>query len=98
MVITKSILPTFLMLLFISTSATAVPTHITVRVKTKDAKFIGTGIGGALVTIKDAETGEFLAKGVTEGTSGNTSLIMKTPKARGRPDLGSKRGQIRSHP
>ena len=85
MVAARSILIANLMALFISTSAMAVPTHITVRVKTKDAKFMGTGIGGALVTIKDAETGELLAKGVTEGTSGNTNLIMKTPKARGVP-------------
>ncbi len=81
----RSILLAMVILLFISTSAIAIPTHITVRVKTKDAKFIGTGIGGALVTIKDALTGELLAKGVTAGTSGNTNLIMKTPKARGVP-------------
>lgn len=81
----KVILLANLLALFILTSANAVPTHITVRVKTKDAKFMGTGIGGALVTIKDAQTGELLAKGVTEGTSGNTQLIMKTPKARGVP-------------
>jgi hypothetical protein len=81
----RSVFLAMFMLLFLSTPATAVPTHITVRVKTKDAKFMGTGIGGALVTIKDAQTGELLAEGVTEGTSGNTQLIMKTPKARGVP-------------
>ncbi len=85
MAMARSILLTNVMLLLISTSAMAVPTRITVRVKTKDAKFMGTGIGGALVTIKDAQTGELLAKGVTEGTSGNTDLIMKTPKVRGVP-------------
>ena len=85
MMTARSILIANLMALFISTSAMAVPTHITVRVKAKDAKFMGTEIGGALVTIKDAQTGELLAEGVTEGTSGNTNLIMKTPKARGVP-------------
>jgi hypothetical protein len=41
--------------------------------------------GRALVTAKDAQTGELLAKGVTRGGTGNTSLIMMTPLTRGRP-------------
>ena len=86
----KVILLANLAALFVFTSASAVPTHIAVRVKTKDAKFMGTGIGGALVTIKDAQTDELLAKGITEGTSGNTTLIMKTPHARGVPISDSK--------
>ena len=56
-----------LFLVMMTTSAWAVPTEITVHVKTKDAKFLGTSMGGALVTIKDAQTGELLAKGVTSG-------------------------------
>jgi hypothetical protein len=56
-----------LFLVMMTTSAAAVPTEITVHVKTKDAKFLGTSMGGALVTIKDAQTGEMLAKGVTSG-------------------------------
>ena len=74
-----------LFLLMMTTSASAVPTEITVHVKTKDAKFLGTSMGGALVTIKDAQTGELLAKGVTRGGTGNTALIMMTPLTRGRP-------------
>jgi hypothetical protein len=67
------------------TAALAVPTHITVRVKTKDAKFLGTSMGGALITVKDVHTGEILAKGRTAGGTGDTARIMKTPVARGVP-------------
>jgi len=71
--------------LLISASAMAISTEITVHVKTKDAKFLGTSMGGALITVKDAQTGELLAKGVTVGSTGNTSLIMKTAPSRGTP-------------
>jgi hypothetical protein len=62
----------------LASSASAVPTTIVVRVKSKDAKFIGTSMGGALVVIKDAETGELLAKGITAGGTGDTGQIMGT--------------------
>lgn len=70
--------------LLIIGSAKATPTKVLVRVKAKDAKFIGTGIGGALVLIKDHLTGELLAKGITKGSSGNTDVILKTPVTRGK--------------
>ncbi len=57
-------------------------TRIVVRAKAKDAKFIGTSIGGALILIKNADTGELLAKGLTEGATGNTQRIMSTPVQR----------------
>ncbi len=60
----------------------ATPTTIIVRAKARDAKFIGTSIGGAYVKIEDTRTGSILAEGVTEGSTGNTSLIMKTPHER----------------
>lgn len=52
-------------------------TEVMVRVRSKDAKFIGSSIGGAKIFIKDAETGEILATGMTSGSTGNTDLIMK---------------------
>lgn len=55
---------------------------IVIRAKAKDAKFIGTGIGGAYVMIRNNLTGEILAKGLTSGASGNTDLIMKKPISR----------------
>jgi hypothetical protein len=45
-------------------------TKITVRVQANGGKFLGDDIGGALVTLRDGQTGEFLASGVTSGDSG----------------------------
>ncbi|MDZ7790836.1 MAG: hypothetical protein U5L08_10170 [Xanthomonadales bacterium] len=56
--------------------AAAEPTDITVRVLSKDAKFVGTSMGGARIVVRDAHTGEVLASGVTAGGTGNTSKIM----------------------
>ncbi|HMO62829.1 MAG TPA: hypothetical protein PKC39_10885 [Ferruginibacter sp.] len=61
----------------------ATPTKLVVRVKSKDAKFIGTGIGGAYVVIKNNLTGEVLSKGLTTGSSGSTELLLQTPLKRG---------------
>ncbi len=60
----------------ISTPVVAEPTDITVRVLSRDAKFVGTSMGGARVVLRDAHTGAVLAAGVTEGGTGNTSMIM----------------------
>jgi hypothetical protein len=60
-------------------------TKLIVRAQAKDAKFIGTGIGGAYVTVRNNMTGEILAKGLTSGTSGSTDLMMKGPVRRGLP-------------
>jgi hypothetical protein len=65
--------------------AHAEPTRISVRVLSKDAKFIGTTMGGMWVTIRDVETGELLAEGRTEGGTGETDRIMKLPWTRGTP-------------
>lgn len=53
-----------------------------IRAQAKDAKFIGTSIGGAKIIVKDAVTGEILAEGTTTGSTGNTELIMKQPHER----------------
>lgn len=74
---------TFIIVIIAAASALAVPTQITVRVKSKDAKFVGTSMGGALITIRNVHTGELLAKGRTSGGTGNTVRIMKTPVTRG---------------
>jgi hypothetical protein len=57
-------------------AAFAEPTEITVRVLAKDSKFIGTSMGGMRIILRDAQTGEILATGVTQGTTGDTELIM----------------------
>jgi hypothetical protein len=79
----RSLLLASCIVAFVASSAFAVPTQITVRVRSKDAKFVGTTMGGALITIKDAQTGELLAKGVTAGGTGNTEKIMIKPITRG---------------
>ncbi|MDJ1486262.1 hypothetical protein QNI16_37620 [Cytophagaceae bacterium YF14B1] len=76
---------TLLIALFLSLYTFAQPTKVIVRAKAKDAKFIGTGIGGAYIVIRNDLTGEILAKGLTTGASGNTDLIMKTPYTRNLP-------------
>lgn len=57
-------------------SAAAEPTVVDVHVLSRDAKFVGSNVGGARITLTDAETGELLAQGVTEGSTGDTELIM----------------------
>jgi len=58
-------------------------TRVTIRARAKDAKFIGTPIGGALVVVRNDQTGEVLAKGITTGGSGSTDLLLKKPITRG---------------
>lgn len=60
----------------------AVQTSLVVRAKSKDAKFVGTKMGGALVVIKESETGRVLAEGLTAGGTGDTGKIMRKPKTR----------------
>lgn len=57
-------------------------TSVMIRVKAKDAKFIGTSMGGAQVIVRDERTGKLLAEGFTEGSTGNTDVIMENPKTR----------------
>ncbi|UCC72478.1 MAG: hypothetical protein JSV86_19280 [Gemmatimonadota bacterium] len=59
------------------------PTRVMVRVVARDAKIIGSGVGGAKVTVVNAETGAILAEGLHGGGTGNTQLIMNTAHARG---------------
>lgn len=54
------------------------PTRVDVHVVARDAKLVGSAVGGAQVTIRDAGTGEVLAEGVHEGGTGDTGLIMGT--------------------
>lgn len=62
--------------LLVVAPASAEPTDVTVRVLSRDAKFIGSSMGGVRITLSDAETGEPLATGLTNGGTGNTSMIM----------------------
>ncbi len=66
-----------------ATAVHAAPTEIVVRVLSKDGKFVGASMGGTLITIRDIDSGELLAKGVTKGDTGDTRRIMVMDKKRG---------------
>ena len=70
------------LLIFSVAEVLAVPTRIMVRARAKDAKFIGTSMGGAYVRITDNLSGRLLADGYTSGSTGNTDVIMRQPHAR----------------
>jgi hypothetical protein len=63
-------------------AADAVRTDLVIRAKSKDAKFVGTSMGGALVVIRDSTTGTILDQGLTSGSTGNTNIIMIEPRTR----------------
>ena len=58
-------------------------TEVMIRVQSKDAKFIGTSLGGARIIVKEEETGKILSEGITRGSTGDTERIMNTPRTRG---------------
>ena len=60
----------------------ATETKIVIRAKAKDAKFIGSSLGGAYVINRNKVNHQILAEGKTTGGTGNTNLIMKAPKMR----------------
>jgi hypothetical protein len=64
-------------------AAVAEPTPVSVYVLSRDAKFVGSSIGGVRVTIQHGRTGEVLAQGVTSGGTGDTDLIMRRPREHG---------------
>jgi hypothetical protein len=64
------------------TAAQAQPTTVVVRARALDAKFIGTHVGGAQVTLTDARSGKALASGKIEGATGDTPKLMVQPAAR----------------
>jgi hypothetical protein len=73
----KQLLISVFLLFAFAVVSSATPTTIVVRARAKDAKFIGTGMGGAFVVISNKLTGEVLAKGYTSGNSGNTALLLQ---------------------
>lgn len=54
----------------------AEPTHVVVRVLSRDAKFVGSSMGGMQISVRDVLSGEILASGVTAGSTGDTALAM----------------------
>ena len=64
-------------------STSVQPTKILVRAVARDAKVLGSNVQGARITIRNAETGAVLAKGIQQGTTGDTELIVVKPRQRG---------------
>lgn len=77
----KNIFLTLLILCSLTSMATE--TKIIVRAKAKDAKFVGSSLGGAYIIITNKINKRILAEGKTSGSTGNTDLIMKVPVKRG---------------
>ncbi|MFN7399084.1 MAG: hypothetical protein ACK5SX_08505 [Sandaracinobacter sp.] len=63
-------------LALVAAPALAVPTEIHVRVLSQGAKFIGTSMGGVELILRDVHTGEPLAGGLVQGSTGDTARIM----------------------
>lgn len=76
---------TSLCLLLAAAPSLAEETRVTVHVLSRDAKMIGSSMGGARVTIREVDTGELLAEGVTRGTTGDTRKLVVDPVRRGVP-------------
>jgi len=77
----KNIFLTLLILCSLTSMATE--TKIIVRAKAKDAKFVGSSLGGAYVIIRNKTNNRILAEGKTSGSTGNTDIVMKIPIERG---------------
>lgn len=78
-------------LIFLLAAATAPlaaatkPLTLVIRAKAKDAKFIGSSIGGARIVVREALTERILAEGFTSGSTGDTERIMTPPHSRDMP-------------
>lgn len=57
-------------------------TPLTVRVLARDAKWIGTSMGGVEIQIRDLSTGTLLVSGITEGSTGDTDVLIHQSKTR----------------
>ena len=67
--------------IFTSLDAPAVTTLV-IRATSRDAKIIGSKVGGAKITIGNAATGEILTTGIQTGGTGDTDRIIREPHRR----------------
>lgn len=70
-------LPVVAVMAALPVTGSTATTRIAVHVVSQDAKLIGSGVGGAWVTVTDTATGEILAQGAHEGSTGDTRKIMR---------------------
>lgn len=59
-------------------------TQLMIRATSHDAKIIGTGVGGVRISVLDARTGSLLARGIQEGGTGSTPMLVQEPRMRGK--------------
>lgn len=57
-------------------AAAAEPTDLAIRVISEGGKFVGSSMGGVEIIVRDVRSGEIVARGRTEGSTGNTARIM----------------------
>lgn len=79
---TTGLLCLLFLLLISPDMLSAQETSIMIRVKAKDAKFIGSSMGGSKVIVKEHISGRILAEGYTSGSTGNSDIIMSNPISR----------------
>ncbi|MCW9709087.1 hypothetical protein [Fodinibius salsisoli] len=77
-----SILVLFWLLCFVGNGVAQESTSVVVRAQAKDAKFIGSSMGGVAIVISETETGKILAEGTTEGSTGDTNRLVSNPQQR----------------
>lgn len=59
------------------------PTRVLIRAVAHDAKAMGSGVGGARIVVRDPATGDTLARGIQEGSTGSTERIVLRARERG---------------
>ncbi|MGI9625230.1 MAG: hypothetical protein ACR2QM_00225, partial [Longimicrobiales bacterium] len=84
LILTSTLLSALSVLAVAPALAAQEATRVQIRVTAKDAKIIGSSVGGARITVRDAATRAVLAEGIQEGSTGNTDQIMSS-WARGAP-------------
>jgi len=92
-----SLLLPLLAVCVLSLPAVAAETGIHVRVLSQGAKFVGSSMGGVEVILRDVDSGETLARGRVEGSTGDTAGIMKGALRGGpvsTPDSGVWKGVV----
>ncbi len=57
-------------------------TTLVIRAVSRDAKIIGSGVGGARITVRDADSGKLLVEGLQTGGTGDTGSIVREPHPR----------------
>ncbi|MCW8193848.1 hypothetical protein F6455_03485 [Proteobacteria bacterium 005FR1] len=89
-----------LLLAMVATGASplvqAEKTELKVLVRSNDAKFIGSGVGGLNVTVANAQTGELLASGQIAGATGDTEALMKSGQTRGQSPVSEDAANFRA--